>query len=159
MEYKYSIMSHVNFFKPQIESLPFLSLGQIAVEGRALTIDILGDDKKVYKFGFDDLFQIRGKIQANLAEIQSSGATEDVKQQLEVLKGKLVGKLNSDRGWFKSMSKEETQLVDAYFGYMHTLLDTPLPGKARRFLSGTFKVGVVGALAYGAYGAYRYFGQ
>ena len=149
-------MSLVNFFNPQIESLPFLSLGQVSAEGGRLYIDVLSGAKKVYRFGFDDLFQIRHKILANLPEIQSTGATEDVKQQLEVLKGKLVEKINKDRGFFRSMSTEETQLVDAYFGYMHTLLDTPLPGKVRRFLGGTFKAAVLGALAYGAF---CYFGQ
>jgi len=141
-------------FNEQIRILPYITLGKVSSHGGRLKIEFGGKDKKVHMSDFDNLFQIRNKINAHLAEIQGYGTAESHKENLKLFKDKLVEKINKGR-WLW-MSGEEKRLLDDYFNQMNDLIDTPAPGIVSRFLKGALKVG---AAAAAAYGVYRYFGQ
>lgn len=155
MESSRRIMNQIKLFSGNIQNLSYMKLGKVSAEDGVLKIES-GQDKNVCKWNFDDLFQIRGKIERHLAEIQSAGAAEQVKGELQVFKDKLVAKIKENRGWFGSMSKEEKQLLDVYFNQMNALIDTPAPGIVRQLLGGALRLGVTAAVAYGVY---RYFSQ
>lgn len=147
-----------NLFETQFAGLNSSMIFKgVSAEGGSLRITVVGKEKnsKVYRIFFEYYFGILQKITSHRSRIQQSEESKtQVKKQLEILKESIIKKLNTDRGWFRSISSEERALVEAYFAEAETLIDTPAKGKVRRFLEGAVVLGAVAATACGIYGAY-----
>lgn len=125
----------VHIFQNQIEGLGAVTFGQVGVNEGQLTIEIQNSDKSMTPKGIESHFKVHHLIKNRLSDIQKFGHQDIYKQHLTDLKERLIKSINSGRGYFGKMSKEEMMALDVYFASAAHLIDTPGPGLLRRALT------------------------
>jgi hypothetical protein len=147
----------VYIFQNQIEGLNAVAFGNVVVNKDQLMVEIQNSDKSMTRVGIESHFKIHHLIKNRLSDIQRFSHQDVYKQHLADLKGHLIKRINSRRGYFSQLSKREMAVLDVYFASAARLIDTPGPGILSSVLTSHIMQWI--GIGIGIYGSCYHFGQ